>query len=641
MTMLDRMRRHKGWLKWSLAIVVVAFIWLYIPTFMDSPAGAGVGNRDVVATVDGRDITVARFRRAYQQQLQVYRNAYGANFDDRLLRQLGIEQRIVQQMIEEELALAEADRLGMGASDEEVRARIGALPAFQENGQFVGDQRYRQILQSANPPLRASDFEEQVRRGIVLEKLQAALTGWVTVSDGDVDEEFRRRNEKIKLAVVSFPADKFREGLTATDEELAAHFEANKSEYRIPEKRKIRYALVDSNALREQTPVSPEEARQYYDANVQQYSTPEQMRASHILLKTEGKDEAAVKKQAEDLLAQIKKGADFAALATKFSEDEGSATKGGDLDFFPRNQMVKEFEEAAFALEPGQVSDLVKTTYGYHIIKAGEKKAASTRSFEEVRPQIEDQLKWERAQKEAERRAADIAAKLDSPDDFDSLPRGNALIVSESGFFARDEPIAGLGVAPGVTSRAFELPQGEVSESINTPQGIAFITVTGTQEARDPSLDEVKARVREDVLKAKAVDAARQKAAALAAQLKGGQLEAAAKSAGLEVKTTELIPRDSPIPDVGISAEVDRAAFVLDVGAVSEPITTDAGAVIVKVLDKQGVTDEELAKGRQAVRDELLDTQRNRFYGAYMTKVRDRVRDRIRINTETLAQLLG
>jgi len=641
MTMLDRMRRHKGWLKWSLAIVVVAFIWLYIPTFMDSPAGAGVGNRDVVATVDGRDITVARFRRAYQQQLQVYRNAYGANFDDRLLRQLGIEQRIVQQMIEEELALAEADRLGMGASDEEVRARIGALPAFQENGQFVGDQRYRQILQSANPPLRASDFEEQVRRGIVLEKLQAALTGWVTVSDGDVDEEFRRRNEKIKLAVVSFPADKFREGLTATDEELAAHFEANKSEYRIPEKRKIRYALVDSNALREQTPVSPEEARQYYDANVQQYSTPEQMRASHILLKTEGKDEAAVKKQAEDLLAQIKKGADFAALATKFSEDEGSATKGGDLDFFPRNQMVKEFEEAAFALEPGQVSDLVKTTYGYHIIKAGEKKAASTRSFEEVRPQIEDQLKWERAQKEAERRAADIAAKLDSPDDFDSLPRGNALIVSESGFFARDEPIAGLGVAPGVTSRAFELPQGEVSESINTPQGIAFITVTGTQEARDPSLDEVKARVREDVLKAKAVDAARQKAAALAAQLKGGQLEAAAKSAGLEVKTTELIPRDSPIPDVGISAEVDRAAFALDVGAVSEPITTDAGAVIVKVLDKQGVTDEELAKGRQAVRDELLDTQRNRFYGAYMTKVRDRVRDRIRINTETLAQLLG
>src|SRR5688572_1297459 len=176
MTMLDRMRRHKNWLKWSLAIVVIAFVWLYIPSFMDNPAGAG--NRDVVATVDGREITVARFRRAYQQQMQQYRQAYGANFDDRLLRQLGIEQRIVQQMIDEELQLAEADRLGIKASDEEVRARIMSFPAFQENGQFVGDQRYRQVLQSANPPLRASDFEESLRRQIVGEKLQRAISGW-------------------------------------------------------------------------------------------------------------------------------------------------------------------------------------------------------------------------------------------------------------------------------------------------------------------------------------------------------------------------------------------------------------------------------------------------------------------------------
>jgi peptidyl-prolyl cis-trans isomerase D len=639
MTMLDRMRRHKNWLKWSLAIVVIAFVWLYIPSFMDNPAGAG--NRDVVASVDGRDITVARFRRAYQQQMQQYRNAYGANFDDRMLRQLGIEQRIVQQMIEEELALAEADRLDIDASDQEVRARIGSLPAFQENGRFVGDQRYRQILGSANPPMRPSDFEDQVRRGIILEKLQAALTGWVTVSDAEVDEEFRRRNEKVKLAVVSFPAEKFRDGLTATDAELSAHFDANKAEYRIPEKRKVRYALIDTNALREQTQVPAAEVKRHYDENVQQYSTPEQMRASHILLKTEGKDEAAVKKQAEDLLAKVKAGADFGQLATKFSEDEVSAKKAGDLDFFSRNDMVKEFSDAAFALQPGQVSDLVKSSYGYHIIKAGEKKPASTQPFDQVRAQIEDQLKWERAQKEAERRATETAAKLKNPSDFDSLPKQPALIVSESGFFSRDEPIAGLGVAPGVAARAFEMKQGEVSEALNTPQGIAFITVTGTQDARDPSLDEVKARVREDVLKKKAVDAARQKATALAGQLKSGELEAAAKSAGLEVKTTDLIARGAPIADLGISAEVDAAAFSLPVGAASSAIVTENGAVVVKVLEKKAVTNEELTSGRQAMKDELLEAQRNRFYAAYMTKVRDRIRDRIQINPDTLAQLLG
>ena len=639
MTMLDRMRRHKNWLKWSLAIVVIAFVWLYIPSFMDNPAGAG--NRDVVASVDGRDITVAQFRRAYQQQIQQYRQAYGSSFDDRLLRQLGIEQRIVQQMIEEEVALSEADRLGITASDEEVRARIMAVPAFQENGRFVGDQRYRMILSSANPPMRASEFENSLRRRIVTEKLQRAISGWVTVSDNEVDDEFRRRNEKIKLATVSFPAEKFREGLEATDAELSAHFDANKALYRINEKRKIRYALIDTNALREQTQVSAADVKRYYDDNTSQYSTPEQVRASHILLKTEGKDDAAVKKQAEDLLAKAKSGADFAQLATKFSEDEVSAKKGGDLDFFGRNDMVKEFSDAAFALAPGQISDLVKSTYGYHIIKGGDKRAATTRTLDEVRSQIEDQLKWERAQKEAERRATDLASKLRKPADFDSLPKQPALVVSESGFFGRGEPIAGLGVAPGVAARAFEMKSGEVSESLNTPQGIAFVTVTGTQDARDPSLEEVKARVREDVLKKKAVEAARQKATTLAAGLKSGELEAAAKAAGLEVKTTDLISRGAPIGDVGVSPAVDAAAFALPAGATSQAIVTDNGAVVVKVLEKKAVTTEELASGRQTLKDELLDAQRNRFYVSYMSKVRERLRDKIQINPETLAQLLG
>src|SRR5262245_40895253 len=176
MTMLDRMRRHKNWLKWSLAIVVVSFVLLYVPSFLGQST-QGAADNAVVATVDGRDITAARFRRLYQQQLQQFRQSYGGNIDERLLKQLGIDQRIVQQMIQEEVSLAEAARLGITASDAEVRERILALPAFQENGQFIGDQRYRQILQMQNPPMRPSDFEGQVRSSIVAEKLQSAVTG--------------------------------------------------------------------------------------------------------------------------------------------------------------------------------------------------------------------------------------------------------------------------------------------------------------------------------------------------------------------------------------------------------------------------------------------------------------------------------
>jgi peptidyl-prolyl cis-trans isomerase D len=638
MTMLDRMRRHKNWLKWSLAIVVVAFVALYIPSFLKD-TGTAAGPNGVVATVDGRDITVNRFRRAYSSQMNAYRNAYGANFDERLLKQLGMDQRIVQQLIEEEAALAEAGRQGITASTAEVRARILSLPAFIENGQFIGQLRYEQILENQNPPIRPNEFEEEVRRSIIVEKLQGALTDWITVADKDVDAEFNRRNEKVKLAVVAFPSDKFKEAVSATDAEIAAHFESNKEQYRVPEKRKIKYALIDTDAMRQRIAVTDAEVKQHYDQNVQAYSQPEQMQASHILLKTEGKDDAAVKKHAEEVLAKVKGGADFAAIAKKESEDTGSAVKGGDLGFFPREQMVKEFSDAAYALKPGEISELVKSEFGYHIIKAGEKKPAATSPMETVRPQIEDTLKFERVNKEADRIANDLVGKLTKPADLDSVAKARGLIVAESGFFARGEPIAGLGMSPEVVNRAFELKDGEVSEAIRTPSGRVFVSVTGKQDSKLPTLEEVKARVRDDVQKKKAIDAARQKASGLVAQLKTGDFSAAAKAAGLEAKTTDLIGRNQAIPDVGVSAAVDAAAFALPEGGVSDAITTDTGAVIVKVLEKKGPTAEEIKTGRENVKMQLLNEQRQRFYGSYMTKARERMT--IRSNPQVIAQVVG
>ena len=639
MTMLDRMRRHKGWLKWSLAIVVLAFVLLYIPDFLRDPA-AGANLNDVVASVDDREITVARFRRAYQQQMQAYRAAYGAQMDERLLRQLGIDQRIVQQMIEEEAALAEAAKLGISASDEEVRERILALPAFQENGRFIGDQRYRQMLQSQNPPMRPADFEEQVRRGITVEKLQGALTGWITVPDAEVETEFKRRNEKVKLAVVSFPADKFREGVQATDAEVAAHFEAHKDEYRMPEKRQIRYALLDVQAIRDRVTVTPQDVQNYYEDNAQQFSTPEQVRASHILFETEGKDKAEVRKRAEAVLAQAKApGADFAKLANEHTDEAIGKTRGGDLDFFGRGQMVPEFDQAAFAMEVGQISDLVETQYGFHIIKLTDKRPAVTRPLTEVHAQIEDQIKWERAQAEAQRVADEVGRELKAPADFDRVAAARGLTVNESTFFSRDEPIAGLGMAPGVADRAFTMNDGEVSEALRTPQGFAFITVTGRQDAYVPKLEEVVQRVRDDVLKNKALDAARQRASAVASELKTGDFNAAAKRAGLDVQTTELIARGAPVGDIGASPAIDAAAFSLSAGAVSDPITTDNGAAVIKVLERQDPKTEELATGREALKNELLDQRRNQFYAAYMTKARDKMN--VRVNNAVLAQLLG
>jgi len=637
MTMLDRMRRHRNWLKWSLAIVVVSFVLLYIPSFMRNNGPGAAANNAVVAEVEGHEISAAEFRRVYQAQMNAYRQSYGANIDERLLKQLGIDQRIVQQLIDEEAALAEARRLGISASDAEVKERILALPAFQENGQFIGDERYRQVLRMQNPPMRPDEFEEQVRRSIVSEKLQAALTGWVNVSDSEAETEYRRRNEKVKLAVVSLPADKFRSNVVATDADVSKYFEDHKDDFRIPEKRKIRFLTIDQEALRQRVSVTGQQIERAYNDNIQQYSTPEQVHAEHILLKTDGKNDDEVKKKAEALLAQAKGGANFEDLAKKNSEDEGSKVKGGDLDFFGRGQMVKEFEDTAFSMQPGQISDLVKSQFGYHIIKLLEKRPASTKPLTEVRGQIEDQLKSEQAGEQAQKQANEIATQLKSPNDFDSVARSRGLQVRESGFFQQDEPIAGIGLAPQLAQQVFTMKVGDVSDAIRIPQGQAFVTVLQKQDPYVPKLDEVKAKVRDEVLKQKAIEAARQKAATLAAAMKSGDFEQAAKDAGFEAKTTDLIARGAPVADIGTSPAIDAAAFSLPQGGVSDPIVTDNGAAIVKVVEKQNPVATDLATQKDSIRTELLNQRRQQFYSAYMNKARQRMQ--IQINRDVIAQI--
>jgi len=623
-----------SWLKWSLGIVVLAFIIFYIPDFLRG-SGADAASGETIARVEGQDITANEFRRTYQAQLQAYRSAYGGQMSEQLLKQLGVEQQILQQMVDERAQLADARRLGVSVSDAEVRERILSIPAFQENGAFIGDQRYQQLLRMQRPPMTAAEFEDNVRRQLTVQKLRSSVTDWMSVTDKDLEQEYRRRNDKVKLAVVSLTADSFRTQVTVSDGDIAGYFADHKDEFKIPEKRKIRYLLIDIDALRAKVVVPPSEIERTYNNNLEQYSTPEQVRASHILLKTEGKDDAAVKAKAEDILRQARAGADFAELAKKYSEDEASQKNGGDLDYFGRGRMVAEFDQAAFALEPGKISDLVKTQYGYHIIKVVDKKAATTRPLADVRQQIQDQLAYERAQAQASDLAQALEKEITKPSDLDRVAKEKGLTVQESGFFARDEPILGLGQSPEAASRAFEMKQGDVAGPLRASRGFIFETMVAKQDPYVPKLDEVKERVREEVIKRKARDLSQQRAAEIALKLKNApDFEKAAKASGLEAKTTELIARDSPIPDLGVAKAVEDAAFKLPVGGVSGPIATDNGTAIVKVLDKQEVTSADWANAKDRFREEVLTDWRNRFFGAYMVKAKQKMK--IEVNRESL-----
>lgn len=637
MTMLDRMRRHQNLLKWSLAPLILAFGLFFVPR---NPS-AGAAPDVVLAEVQGETITVAEFQRRYNLQMQQYRSAYGGQISEQMLRQLGIDQQILQALVDEQAMVAEARRQNFSVSDAEVRQRILSLPAFMENGVFIGETRYRQLLSAQNPPLTTREFEDQLRQAILAEKLRTSVAGWMSVSDADVAAEFRRRNEKVKLDVVPLTADAFRSQVKVEDADLQQRFDANKESYRIGEKRKVKYALLEVEKVRETVQVPDADVEAFYTQNKAQYSTEGRVRASHILLKTEGKDDATVKAKAEALLAQAKApNADFAALAKANSEDEGSAVNGGDLNYFGKGQMVPEFEAAAFSLKPGQISDLVKTTFGYHIIKVVDSQPETVRPVADVKPEIIEQLKWQKAQQQAEQIGKAMEAAIKSAADMEKVAKERGITVVESPFFLRDEPIGDLGAAPDVANRAFTMKDGEVTPVLRVSRGWVFATPAGKQDSYIPQLAEVTDRVRDDVIRDKAAELLKTRAAAIAADLKKApDFAAAVKKAGFEVKTSELIARGGSLPDIGPNAEVEAAVFGAAPGTVTDAITTATGAVIVRVAEKADVTEQQIADGRDALREELTGQRRDQFFSAYMAKAKTALK--IDIKQDVLAQIMG
>ncbi|HEX6213584.1 MAG TPA: peptidyl-prolyl cis-trans isomerase [Vicinamibacterales bacterium] len=638
MTMLDRMRRHKGWLKWSLALVVLTFVVFYIPDFLTP--GIGASPNEVIAEVEGEPITVGQFQRRYNAQVTAYRNAYGGQLNDQLLKQLGIDRQILNQLVDEEAMVAESRKQGLTVSDAEIRERILSLPGFQENGKFIGELRYRQLLSVQNPPMTTADFERSLRRALQIEKLRNAVAGWMSVSDVDVAAEFRRRNEKVKLDVVPVTAAAFVKDVAVTDAELTAYFEKSKDRYRIGERRKIKYAIVNVDQVRSTIVVPQADLEAFYKQNLQQYQTPAQVRASHILLKLEGKDEKQVQALAGEIAKKAKAGADFAALAKQYSEDESNNTNGGDLDYFGRGRMVAEFEQAAFAMKPGEISNPVKTAFGFHIIKVVDSKPDSTRPLAEVRAEIEEQLKWQKAQAEAEKIAKSLEGTIKTPADLDRIAKERSLTVIETGLIQQNEPIQGVGPQPELSTRLFTMKEGEVTPAMRVATGWVFGTVTGRQDAYVPQLAEVRARVTDDVKQEKATELAKQRAQQIANDLKSAKdFAGAVKRAGLEVKTTELLARGSAIPDLGMSEAIDTAAFSLPQGGVSDAISTPTGTAVIRVAERVDVTEAEIEQGKDALREELVNQRRDRFFGAYMEKAKGALR--INIRQEILAQLTG
>jgi peptidyl-prolyl cis-trans isomerase D len=624
---LGFMRRHRRWLFVFLWLVIAAFIVLYVPAFRRASAEGSPG--ETLADVGGLTITVGQFQRAYQQQRQRLQQMYGSQLDPSMLDRLGIDEQVLSRLVEQRLIRLEAERLGLRVDDDALAGAILHLPAFQQNGTFDRAE-YKHLLDLQG--VSEQEFEESVREQLLAERLESLVTDGVAVTPQDVEREFRRRTEQVKAEYAQVPADRYKAEVTVGDDEVKAAFEARREEFRVPEKRTVSYLLVDTAAARARAAVTDAEIGAYYADHRDEFTEPEQACASHILLKVkatpeakDGHPEDEARKLAQVALDRVRGGADFAAVAREVSEDTGSAAQGGDLGCSPRGRMVPEFDNAAFGLEPGQISDLVKSPFGFHVIRLNSRKEESVPALTAVKERIRQTLADQKATRMLADKVQAISDGLRRGRSLEEVGRIEGLVVQKSAPFARGEQPPTLD-SPLVTARAFELKRGETSpDPYPVGSGTVFIGMPEVQPSKLPDFSEVKDKVKATLVEERARERARAAAADLRARAEKQGLDKAAAALGLVRKETPaLVGRGQPLGDLGSGRELEDAAFSLPEKTLSEPLRTPAGYAIVRVLERKAFDPAAFAGQQARIAGELRQQKQEQLFRAYMNRARER-----------------
>jgi peptidyl-prolyl cis-trans isomerase D len=603
-----------------IGMLALSMLLYLVPQGPDSAATP----TDVVAKVGDQSITLQDIN----QRLSEIRQS---NPIPRQLEGLYANQILKQLVFQKEVEY-EAKRLGITVSDQERADRIRQILPTAFNGDtFVGNEAYSQQVQQRFQ-LTVPAFEDLIRSSMIEEKFHKLLTDGVSVSPSEIQQEFRLQNEKIKLDYAAANPESLADKINPDENEIKAYYEKNKTKFQIPEKRVVRYGLLDLNQLKASIPVTDDELKAIYQQNIQQYEVPDRVHAEHILLTTVGKTDAEVaevKKQAENILAQARrKGANFEELAKKYSEDPGSKTKGGDLGWLVHGQTVPEFDKAAFSTPKGEVSDLVKTQYGFHIIKVLDKESAHTKPFDEVKDSIRTPYLLQKVDQQAASIADQMSSQIRQSNNttLAELAQKYHLTLGETRPLAPNDPVLELGNSQDIKDEIVRLRPNELSTPIRTDRGYVVLSLAQTLPAHPGTLDEVRDKIISELRVAKSEQLAQSKVDDLVKRVKAGEkFDAASKALGLDPKTSDLIARNASIPGLG-SAKQIASAFSLKTGDVGGPVHMGSSWVAYQVADKVEPNPADFEAQKQKITDSLLQSKRNMAFDAFRISLEDRLK---------------
>jgi peptidyl-prolyl cis-trans isomerase D len=632
-----------------LVIICASMAITLIPGGLGSSLGIGAPPAGVLATVGDQTVTVPEVQREARNMIR-QQFPKGGTQAGMLLPYFSSQ--AAERLINEKALVAEAHRMGLRVTDDELRDELQHgqyASAFFPEGKFVGQEEYENMIQRAD--LTVPQFEAQVKDDILRRKLYALVSSSAFVGDAEVRDNFERRNTKVKFeyAVIT-QADILKE-LHPTDEELRAFYDRNKATYNnsIPEKRRIEYAVVDTAKIAAGTTVTDQDLQTYYDQHRDEFRVPEQVKVSHILIKTPlpapgaKEDEKAVadaRAKAEDVLKQLKAGGDFAKLAEKYSDDPGSAKSGGELGWIGRGRTVPEFEKAAFSLGKGQISDLVKSSYGFHIIRVEDKQQAGLKTLAEVKSEIEEKVKQGKAAHATEVAANTLLSQART-DGFDkaAAAKGQAAVTTE--FFSRNESLPGLAPNPQFMEAVFGETEKAPADLVQVPQGYVVFQLLAIKPPATPTFEEIRSRVEGEFKNERAGFLLHQKTQELSDRAKADHdLKKAAKDLGATIKTSELVAPDGQVPDIGSMSNAS-AIFSLKPGDISGPITAAGNGVVAQLLEKQPPTEQEFADKKDGIRQTLLEAKQNDLFGLFVTNLRKDMEksNRLKVNQQEMKNL--
>ncbi len=634
-----------------LVVVCVMMVITLIPGggFLNDLFGGSLTTQGVLARVGNQEIGVPEVA---QQARMIGKQQFKGNVPPAIMPYL--MQRAAQGVIAQKMLVYEADRMGLGVSNEELSTALhqGQMgQALFPGGNFIGEQAYESFIQ-AQFSLSVAQFEQEVKAEIAQRKLLSLITAPVSVSDKDVTEELRKQDTKVKFDYAVLTLDDIKKQIKPTDAELKAFYEQYKQQYAnsIPEKIKTQYILIETAKLADKVPVTQAEVQQYYNQHQDSYRIPETVTVRHILIKTptpgpDGKiDQAgmdAARKKAEDIEKQLKSGANFAELAKKNSDDPGSAQNGGLLPPLTKGRTVPEFEQAAFNTPVGQTTDVIRTSYGFHIIHVEAKQQSRLKPLDEVKPEIETALKAQKASGEAQNLANAVQALARSAG-LNKAAADKGLTVTTAGPVAEGDLLPGVGNAPEFVSALFAAKKNDPPAIATLPQGFAVYQVTDIQPPQTPTFEQVKDKVEQQFKDQRAQVLLAQKTQELSDRAHSEHdLAKAAKEAGATVKTSGLVDRNSQVPEVGAMSGSASVAFSMKPGDISGPIRGGNNGVVIKVLELQEPSAEQSKQNWDTVKDTLLQQKRTEIEGLYIENLRDRLEKEgtIRVNKKEMERL--